>query len=278
MPTVQQLKKKLRSVRSTQKISKAMKTASSVKFSRINAFYSRFSAYENICNAIYKQNSNDYNQLFVKNNTADVQVVILITGNKGMCGGFNQNLLSFAEEKLRETENPVFFICGKQAQNFFEAKKIPYDDSFVFPDIPDYSDALPLMEKIWEYIPEGRISSLKIIYSKYSNIMMQTPVLDELLTIENENTDENQTLFIPDKESFIKETGKKILFTRIYKRILETALSAQAATLTAMRSAYDTASDMVLELEVEINRKRQTQVTADVLETATDFPDNGGLL
>ena len=272
MPTVQQLKKKLRSVRSTQKISKAMKTASSVKFSRINALYSRFSAYENICNSIYEQNISNYNKLFATGDKEKAQAVIVIAGNKGMCGGFNQMLLSYADEVLRKMENPIVFVCGKQAQSFFDTRKIPYKKAFVFPDIPDYTDALPLMEEVWEYIPKGDLSSLKIIYSKYSNIMKQIPVSLELLTTENESDVESQTLFIPDKESFIKETGKKILFTRIYKRILETALSAQAATLTAMRSAYDTASEMVLELEGDINRKRQSQVTADVLETSTEFP------
>ena len=84
-------------------------------------------------------------------------------------------------------------------------------------------------------------------------------------------------MFVPDKKTVISNTAEKILISIIYKKILEAALGAQAATLTTMRSAYDTACEYASQLETEINRKRQSQVTADVIEVSSDYSMEGEL-
>ena len=81
--------------------------------------------------------------------------------------------------------------------------------------------------------------------------------------------------FTLDKQTVINQTAEKILISILYKKILETALGAQASTLTTMRSAYDTACEYSAQLETEINRKRQSQVTADVLEVSADYSKEG---
>ncbi|MBQ8868696.1 MAG: F0F1 ATP synthase subunit gamma [Oscillospiraceae bacterium] len=271
MPTVQYLKKKLRSIRSTQKISKAMKTASTVKYSRINALYAEFSRYEQSCNHIYERCRADYDALFGSAPCNAPEAFIVMAGNKGMCGSFNSELLSFAEDIIKNSESPLVFTCGKQAKAFFEGRKLPYEKSYVFSDVPSYSEAHALMGDIEKYIADGKISAVKIIYPKYSNMMKQTPSLCNLLGSSDEEKSGEDLLFLPDKESVIKGTEDKILSARLYKMVLETALGAQAATLMTMRSAYDTATELVGELEGQINRKRQSQVTADVIETAAEF-------
>lgn len=272
MPTVQYLKKKLRSIRSTQKISKAMKTASTVKYSRISALYSEFLRYEQSCNLIYERSKASYDALF---NSADYnapEALVVMAGNKGMCAGFNSEVLSFAEDIIKNSDRPLLiFTCGKQAKAFFDERKLKLQKSYIFSDVPSYSEVHVLVEDIEKFISEGKISSVKIIFQSYSNMMRQTPAVCDLLGGEGEEKKKEDVLFIPDKESVIKGTEDKILSARIYKRVLETALGAQAATLMTMRSAYDTATELVNELEGEINRKRQSQVTADVIETAAEF-------
>ncbi len=271
MPTVQYLKKKLRSIRSTQKISKAMKTASTVKYSRINALYSEFSRYEQSCNRIYERCRADYDALFSGAPYNAPEAFIVMAGNKGMCGSFNSELLSFAEDIIKSSESPLVFVCGKQAKAFFEGRNLPCEKSYIFSDVPSYSQAHTLMGDVKRYIADGKISAVKIIYPKYSHMMKQTPILCNLLGSGGEGESREDLLFVPDKESVIKGTEDKILSARLYKMVLETALGAQAATLMTMRSAYDTATELAQELEGQINRKRQSQVTADVIETAAEF-------
>jgi len=272
MATVQYLKKKLKSVRSTQKVSKAMKTASTVKYSKISAMFSGFSLYEQACDLVYAQNKAQYDKLLAPTNKEAPEAVIVIAGNKGMCAGFNSELLSFAEEIIGKAQKPpIIFACGAKAKAFFEEKGIAVRKNYVFSDLPQYGEVLELKSDIEKCISDAEVSSVKIVFQKYSHMMKQTPSVCDLFEGSESEQASCDALFVPDRESFVSNTLDKILGARLYKKVLETALGAQAATLMTMRSAYDTATELAGELEGEINRKRQSQVTADVLETAAEF-------
>ena len=104
-------------------------------------------------------------------------------------------------------------------------------------------------------------------------MMVQTPTVCEMFaadTTKQDDTVSDAPLFFPDKESVISATADNMMAAFIFEKILESALGAQAATLMTMRSAYDTASEYSIRLEGEINRKRQSQVTADVIETSAE--------
>lgn len=276
MPTVQNLKKKLQVILSTQKLTQAMKTASTVKYSKLSALYSDYEKYEEQCTRMYRNYRKDFNSVFsVKNPDAPV-LYILLSSNKGMCGSFNTELISFFENILREQEkNPVIICCGKKGKDYLESKKIPYDKSYLFSDIPSYQDAQALFCDIRELMEGGKISAAKIVYPQYRNMMKQSPVCDNLFTFDEEAAECKEPLFVPDRQTVIIRTAEKILISIVYKKILEAALGAQAATLTTMRSAYDTACEYSAQLETQINRKRQSQVTADVLEISSDYSKKG---
>ncbi len=277
MPTIQNLKKKLRSIRSTQKLSKAMKTASTVKYSRINALHSQYSEYEAGCAELYKKYRTDFNKLFVPKSKDAPKCLIVMASNKGMCGSFNTDLLSFAEDVIKNSCAPYFtIICGKQAELYFSEKGIPFNKSLVFGDVPKYEDAVSLFRYVFSLLNSGEISTVNIIYPKYSNMLNQQPEMCELFCLDSSNEQpEVEPLFIPDRQTVINATAEKVMASFIFRRVLETALGAQAATLMTMRSAYDTATDYCFALEKEINRKRQSQVTADVLETSVEFSMEG---
>lgn len=276
MPTIQNLKKKLQVIFSTQKLTQAMKTASTVKYSKLSAIYSDYEKYEEQCNLLYRNYRKEFNAVFsVKNPDAPV-LYILLSSNKGMCGSFNTELVSFFENTIREQKNnPVIICCGKKGKDYLENKKIPYGKSYIFSDIPTYTDAQELFCDIKQMMESGEISEVKIVYSEYRNMMKQSPVCDGLFVFDEKKNECKEPLFVPDRQTFINLTAEKILISILYKKILETALGAQAATLTTMRSAYDTACEYSAQLETQINRKRQSQVTADVIEISADY-SNGG--
>ena len=123
----------------------------------------------------------------------------------------------------------------------------------------------------------GKISSVKTVYPQYVNMIKQSPVIKDLFSYNENKKEGEEPVFVPDKETVIKNTAEKIFLSVLYKRVLETALGAQAATLTAMRSAYDTACEYSAKLETEMNRKRQSQVTADVIEISSEFSMKGDI-
>ena len=136
---------------------------------------------------------------------------------------------------------------------------------------------LTLFDYLFSLMENDTISSVKIVYPEYTNMLKQTPVCKDLFNYEETQSSTEVPLFVPDRDTVIKNIAEKIFMSVLYKRVLETALGAQAATLTAMRSAYDTACEYSSKLETEMNRKRQSQVTADVIEISSEFTMKGDI-
>lgn len=272
MATVQSLKKKLRTIRSTVKLTRAMKTASTVKFSKLNGIYSEYQNYADEYMHLYKKYCSQFNSAFACNNPDAPCCYVVLASNKGLCGNLNTELFNFF---CSIEEKGIVVSCGKEATDYFEKKGIEINKSFTLNDVPEYEQVKEVFEYLCLLLREGKISSIKTVYSEYINMIKQKPVCKPLLTSVDCQDDTCDVLFVPDKETVIKNMADKILISILYKRIIEAALGTQAATLTAMRSAYDTACEYSEILETEMNRKRQGQVTADVLETASEFSMEG---
>ena len=274
MATVLSLKKKLQTIRSTAKVTRAMKTASTVKYSKLSGIYGEYGKYADEYLSLYESYKGEFNSVFRCSNPAAPCCYVVIASNKGMCGAFNNEVLSYFSGIY---ENGVVISCGKKAAEYLERKNVPTYRGFVFNDIPSYEEVKELFSYICSLMAEGKISSVKTVYPEYTNMIKQAPVCKELFSFEEESTEAEAPLFVPDRETVIRNTAEKIFMSVLYKRVLETALGAQAATLTAMRSAYDTACEYSAKLETEMNRKRQSQVTADVLEISSEFSMKGDI-
>lgn len=274
MATVQSLKKKLQTIRSTAKVTRAMKTASTVKYSKLSGIYAEYGKYADEYLRLYESYKGEFNSVFRCSNPAAPCCYVVITSNKGMCGAFNNEVLSYFSGIY---EKGIVISCGKKAAEYLEKKNIPTERGFVFNDIPSYEEVKELFSYICALMAEGKISSVKTVYPEYTNMIKQEPVCKELFSFEEESAEGETPLFVPDRDTVIKNTAEKIFMSVLYKRVLETALGAQAATLTAMRSAYDTACEYSAKLETEMNRKRQSQVTADVLEISSEFSMKGDI-
>lgn len=271
MATAQVLKKKLRGIQSIQKVSKALKTASTVKFSRLSTVCGNYAVYAGRCRRLYQDNRALFEQAFVPANPEAPRCFVVMAGNKGMCGSFNTELLNFAAAQLEQEKDCRVLLCGKKAESWFEERGIAYERAFVFEDVPRYECAEELFAFLRGMLSRGEISAVELICPKYHNMMKQTPVRCSLFGGEAGEKEEAAPLFFPDRQSVVKGMADKVLTAFLYEMILECALGVQAATLMTMRSAYDTAVEYSRQLEGEINRKRQSQVTADVIETSSEF-------
>ncbi|MBP3441251.1 MAG: F0F1 ATP synthase subunit gamma [Clostridia bacterium] len=274
MPTVQSLKKKLNTIRSTTKLTRAMKTASTVKFAKISGIYAEYEKYAGEYLNLYRNYRSEFNSVFPCTNPDAPCCFVVIASNRGMCGSFNTELFSFFSNI---EEKGIIISCGKKAAEYFERKGIETEKNFVFEDMPSQKQVKELFEYICTLMAEGKISSVKTVYPKYTNMIKQKPICRDLFTFDEGKTEAKELVFVPDRDTVIKNTAEKIFLSVLYKRVLETALGAQAATLTTMRSAYDTACEYSAKLETEMNRKRQSQVTADVIEISSEFSMKGDI-
>ncbi len=273
MATVQSLKKKLQTINSTIKLTRAMKTASTVKYAKLSGIYSEYEKYSGQYGRLYELYRKEINSIFSCKNPDAPCCYVVITSNKGMCGGFNNDVLSFFSTVSEE--NAVIISCGKKGTEYFIKKGIERERDFIFDDIPSYDQVKDLLKYLSDMMAEGKISGAKTVYPQYVNMMKQTPVCNDLFAYDEYANKSEEPVFVPDKETVMKNTAEKVFLSVLYKRVLETALGAQAATLTTMRSAYDTACEYSAKLETEMNRKRQSQVTADVIEISSEFTMKG---
>ena len=271
MATLQELKKKHKGIKSTEKLTKAMKTISAAKYSKLNRAYGGFSCFSEAGFSLYKKYEAEINALLPRAQKDAPPALLVFSSNKGMCGGFNTEIFSFLSEKRKELpENTVLIPCGKKAVAYFSEKKQNFAKSYIFSDTPTSEESEMLLNELLSMRKNGEISSVYVIYPSYKNVMKQIPVMKELFTAGSfsEEHSEDDIIFVPDKDTVLSAVVSKVLSASVYSVVLETALGAQAATLTTMRSAYDTAVKYSQILEIQINRKRQSEVTADVIETA----------
>lgn len=275
MPAIQSLKKQLKGILSTKKLTKAMKTVSTVKFSKLNGVYSEYSNYGKAVEDILNSFGADFLSIAEANDSSAPAAVIVIASNKGLCGNFNAELLNFALEEIEKIGSSYIIACGKKAISFLKNKKISVKKEYVFDDVPLYDDAASLLEELLKLRKSGEISRVYVVYSKYKNMMLQTPTLVDFFNV---SSSENETaaLFVPDKQTVMHKIVKNAFKAKFYELVLESAIGAQAATLMTMRSAYDTATEYAESLEKEINRVRQSAVTADVITTSAERDEKGG--
>lgn len=269
MQSIQSLKKQLRGIRSTQKLTKAMKTIATVKFSKLNTIYGRYSEYGNQCKKMFDRYGSGFVSSVCEADADAPVAVIVMASNKGLCGSFNSELLGFAREKLSEFDDYLLIACGKKAINFFKAKRIPIEKECVFNDIPSFEESSSLIDEVFQWRKSGKVSGVYIIYPKYINIMRQKPAVCELFA-SDECDDSSTAYFVPDRNTIVEKTAATVFHSMFYGLVLESAIGAQAATLMTMRAAYDTATQYRFLLEGQINRKRQSAVTADVIETSSE--------
>lgn len=267
MPDIHSLKKQLRGVRSTQKLTKAMKTTATIKLSKLGGIYAQYSEYGRQCKKMLDRFGAGYREAFREADADAPAAAVVVTSNRGLCGGFNAEVLKYAMEQLPRLGECRLVCCGKEGDSFFQEKKLPVEKTVVFGDVPAYEESSALFDEIAAWRSAGRVSRVYVIYPKYLNVMYQRPTIYELFPASCAQ-DDKTALLIPDRNTVVEKTAKTVFRAMFYQLILESALGAQAATLMTMRSAYDTATDYRARLEGGINRLRQSLITADILETS----------
>ena len=272
MAGLQQLKSRLRSVKISKQLASAMKTVASVKYSRLSAMQNSYKPYADMCHHMKSLMTVRSPEI-----TEDLpECVVIIGSNKGLCGSYNSELSSYVEEKGIYVGNKIIIVAGKKAIAYFSEKKIPVYKEFVLPDVPVYSDCEALTETVKNLYFDGKVKTVDIVYQKYVNTFTRIPSQKRIFPFNSAGDSvAEDILVLPDVNTFYSSATDKIIGSDIYSVCLEAALGAQAATLLAMRTAYDNAETTVDLLQNEINRKRQSAVTAGVLETSNEIFKEG---
>ena len=270
MANLQLLRKRLKSINATGELASAMKTVATVKYSKISKTTSEFREYSDACAEILNVVAPE---AFVREKEpVKRSCLIVISSNRGFCGGYNSELFKFADEQIQKEEfedGPLLIACGKKIQSYYEEKGIravPYEIS----DIPTLEEAKAITQFVLDIYLKGEAEKVCFVYQKFKNMMTQIPTLEQLLP--RDEVDKNtleEILYLPDRKTFSETLAFDCLSSRVYGILLGCASGAQASTVIAMKSACDNAEESSQQLEMTINRLRQAQVTNSVIETSS---------
>ena len=286
MPNLDDLKKRIGSVKSTQKITKAMKMVAAAKLRRAQESAESSRPYaesmRDLIGAIsggYSPTSNERN-LLTGNQNNNVHMLILFTSERGLCGGFNSVVTKSLREKivnLQKENKTVKIICvGKKG---YDILKRQYSE--IITEVIDmrevksvsYQDAKNISDKIIKMFFNGEFDKCSIFYNKFQSVISQIPTEQQIVPIEleedssNEGTTNQSSFDFEPGESEILEELLPLNFTiQIFKALLESAASEQGARMSAMDNASRNASDMIDNLTLFYNRSRQAVITKELIE------------
>ncbi len=279
MASLQILKKHLGSIRMTGQLAGAMKTVSAAKLNKLNSALQSFSAYHDICQRITAAFGSALDGVYSCKNPAAPVCYVILGSNRGLCGGYNMELYGFVKRVLEENHSAgrqaLCLVTGKHAVSHYQdsADAMTVERSWLLPDVIRFEDGEELFSCALQLYTEGRVSAVVVLYQHFVNMLTQTPaqaVLLPMSTAEGEAKRDKAAapLYVPDRETVLAQAAHTCLRASLHMLLLESAAGHQAATLVAMRSAYDNAEKSAAALEAQISRQRQSQVTSSVIETA----------
>ena len=286
MATVQDLKRRIRSIRNTRKITKAMELVASARLRRAQARIEAMRPYADRMTELMmgtaKASSSLQGLTLLQRREVQKAAIIPLTGDRGLAGAFNAQVLrqAFAlERQLRGDGVEVhWLVAGKKGRSTLSFRHYEIDQSWIgFSDRPSYHDAQAIARKAAELYENGEVDRVVIVYNQFVSALVQRVVERDLLPIpeealardESEEREEallGDFIYEPEPEEILQRLLPVYVETELYRALLESAASEQGARMTAMRNASGNAADLISSLTLDMNRARQAEITQEILE------------
>lgn len=273
MASMRDIKHRKESIQSTEQITKAMKLVATVKLqkSRAKAEASKpyFDVmYDTICSMLKK--SGNLEHRYLKAGSSKKRAVITITSNRGLAGGYNNNIVKLVvKAEGMMPENTLVYAIGRKGKDALAKKGyvIEKDYSEVMNE-PLYQDAADVTAELLDAFLEDRIGEIYLAYTSFKNTVTHVPQLKRLLPVEAGEEGAGLTLmnYEPNEEQVLNAIIPKYMSSLIYGALLEAVASENGARMTAMDSATNNAEDMIEELGLAYNRARQGSITQELTE------------
>ena len=285
MPNLKELKNRISSVKSTRKITSAMKMVAASKLRRAQDLAESSRVYADSLSFILSslagntKNSSDLPEILTGRENSKISLLIINSSDRGLCGGFNSNLFRNAKNWISEQQEKgksvKIITVGKKASSFY--KKTDINVIANFDDLNSNDKQLQVSEeiknKIMELFENNEIDEVSILFNKFVSVIAQEPTYQSLIPLSNEEADEAVTdtsnavfEFEPDKNELLEYLVPRNFLTQIYRSVLESSASEHAARMTSMDNATRNAGDMIDGLTLTYNRTRQAFITKELIE------------
>ena len=283
MASLDDLKKRISSVKSTQKITKAMKMVAAAKLKRAQDSAEKGRPYSQKMNNIILNLSNGVSdksnapKLLSGTGNEQIHLCVIMTSDRGLCGGFNANIIKKAKSyflKLKQEGKELKIITvgskGNDQLKRVYGDKIIENISFKNSKNANYFDAEKVGKTIIDRFEKHEFDICTIFYNQFKNVITQIPQAQQIIPLNteknNEDKQEESYEFEPDEDEILSNLLPKNISTQIFKAMLENSASEQGARMSAMDNATRNAGEMVDKLTIEYNRSRQAAITKELIE------------
>ena len=283
MASLDDLKKRISSVKSTQKITKAMKMVAAAKLRRAQENAEKGRPYSDKMNNIILNLSNGITdkenapKLLAGSGDNKIHLCIVLTSDRGLCGGFNTNIIkkakSYFQKILNEGKTIKIITVGSKGYDQLKRvykdniiKKISFKDSKTI----NYLDAEKVGKIIIDNFEKKEFDVCTIFYNQFKNVITQIPQEQQIIPLKasqaEANSSEDNYEFEPEEDEILSNLLPKNISTQIFKAMLENSASEQGSRMSAMDNATRNAGEMVDKLTIEYNRSRQAAITKELIE------------
>jgi F-type H+-transporting ATPase subunit gamma len=287
LATVQDIKRRLRSVRNTRKITKAMELVAAAKLRRAEARIEALRPYaermrELMIGTARATPARGF-PLLEERETVGAVAILPLTGDRGLAGAFNAQIIRRAlalEREARSAGQDVkWVVAGKKGRSTLRFRRYEVEQAWVdFTDRPTYADAVAIARKLAEMFVEREVDRVVLVYNHYVSPLTQTVSVEDVLPIPRSALEEDELksayeialegdfIYEPEPEEILERLLPTYLETSVYRALLESAASEHGARMTAMRNASKNAGELIDTLTLDMNRARQAEITQEILE------------
>lgn len=287
MATVQDIKRRVRSVRNTRKITRALELVAAAKLKRAQSRIEDMRPYadrmlELMAGTARASSSVRGLPLLQKREQEQTVAIVPLTGDRGLAGAFNSQILRRAialERALRAEGKQVRWVgVGRRGVGSLRFRRFELAGEFTgFTDQPHYADAQAIAHRVAELYTEAEVDRVILVYNHFESALVQNvtvqdvlPLSEDLLETDDEERSDDATrgdfIFEPEPEQILERLLPVYVETELYRALLESAASEHGARMTAMRNASKNAEELIDSLTLAMNRARQAEITQEILE------------
>jgi len=287
MATTRDIRRRIKSVKNTAQITKAMQMVAAAKMRKAQQAALAGRPYAALMNEVLaeaKARTMDFRHPLMETRDVRKRAVILVGTDRGLCGALNSNL--FRETVKLDRDATVFLTAGRKASQFIARTRRPLAAEFTYKDMPQFAEARAISRFAQDLFIKREVDAVDILFTNYISILVQRPETLPFLPVgriktvaagfEGEVLAEELSaggavpcLFEPDEETVLGELLPHYLNFRIYQILLEARASEHSARMVAMKNATDNAQQLIKELTLQYNKLRQSNITKELLEIAT---------
>lgn len=274
MASARDIRRRIRSVKSTQQITKAMKMVSAAKLRRAqeNAIAARPYALK-IREVLGRlaASTQEYSHPLLEVRDVKKIGLVVITGDRGLCGGFNANIIRMAEHFMADSDKEVALVAiGRKGRDYFRRRGREITEEYInIGDNPSFIQGKELAKRLTSLYSDGVFDEIYLMFSEFKSAMTQKPVTLKLFPVEpvkEESKKMVEYIYEPSQAGVMDRLLPSYVETIVYRALLESKASEHGARMTAMSSATDNAGDIIAKLTLNLNRARQAAITTEISE------------